>query len=38
MVIGRYDIAKGGEALFDALDFDGVGDGVAEVLEFLVGG
>jgi len=38
VVVGADDVAEGGEALFYPLDFYGVGDGVAEVLEFLVGG
>jgi hypothetical protein len=38
VVIAADDVAQGGETLLDALDFDGGREGVAEVLEFLVGG
>jgi len=38
VVITADDVAEGGEALFDALDFNGGREGVAQVLEFLVGG
>ena len=37
MVVGADDVAERGEALFYALDLDGVGDRVAQVLELLVG-
>jgi hypothetical protein len=37
VVVGADDVAEGGEAFFYSLNFDAVGDGVAEVLEFLVG-
>jgi hypothetical protein len=36
VVVRADDIAEGGEALFDALDFDGVWKRVAQVLQFLV--
>jgi hypothetical protein len=38
MVVRADDVAEGREPLFDALDFDCVWDGVAEVLEFIIGG
>lgn len=38
VVVAADDVAEGREALFDTLDADSVGEGVAEVLEFLVGG
>ncbi len=36
IVITRDDIAKGGQALFHALDFHGIREGVSEVLKLLV--
>jgi hypothetical protein len=36
VVICTYYVAEGGEPLFYSLDFYAVGEGVAEVLEFLV--
>lgn len=38
MVVADDDVAEGRETLLDALYADFVGEGVAEVLEFLVGG
>lgn len=38
VVVGADDVAEGGEALFDALDLDAVGDAVSQVLQLLVGG
>lgn len=38
VVVGANDVAKGGEALFDALDLYTVRDAVSQVLQFLVGG
>lgn len=38
MVVTDDDVAEGRETLLDALYADFVGEGVAEVLEFLVGG
>jgi hypothetical protein len=38
VVIAGDDVSEGGQALFDALDGDGGREGVAEMLEFLVGG
>lgn len=38
VVVGADDVAEGGEPLFYPLDLDAVGNGVAQVLEFLVGG
>ena len=37
MVVAADYIAEGREALFDALDFDAIWEGVAEMLEFLIG-
>ena len=37
MIVRADDVPQRGEALLDALDFDGVGQRVAQVLEFLVG-
>ena len=37
VVVARDDVPQCGEPLFDALDGDGVGEGVPEVLELLVG-
>jgi hypothetical protein len=37
VVVGADDVAEGGEALFDALDLDAVGDAVSQVLQLLVG-
>ena len=36
VVVAADDVAEGGQALFDALDRHGRGEGVAQVLEFLV--
>ena len=33
VVVGADDVAEGGEALFDALDLDAVGDAVSQVLQ-----
>lgn len=38
MIVAADDVSKRGESLFYSLDLDAVGDRVAEVLEFLVGG
>ena len=38
VIVAADDVAEGGETLFDALDADGIREGVTEVLEFLVGG
>lgn len=38
VVVGAHAVAEGGEALLNALNFNAVGEGVAEVLELLVGG
>lgn len=38
MVVCADDVSQRGEALFYSLDLDAVGDGVAEMLQFLVGG
>lgn len=38
VVVGDDDVAEGGQALLDALDADRVGEGVSQVLEFLVAG
>ena len=38
VVVAGDDVAERGEALVDAADGDGVGEGVAQVLQFLVGG
>lgn len=37
VVVGADDVAEGGEALFDTLDLDAVGDAVSQVLQLLVG-
>lgn len=37
VVVTADDIAEGREALFDTLDLDTVWEGIAEVLEFLIG-
>ena len=36
VVVAGDDVSEGGEALLDALDGDGFGEGVAEVLELLI--
>jgi hypothetical protein len=38
VVVGGDNVAESGETLLDALDGDCVWEGIAEVLEFLVGG
>lgn len=38
VVVGADDVAQGGQALFDSLDLDRVGDAVSQVLQFLVAG
>jgi len=37
VVVGADDVAEGGEPLFDASDLDGFGEGIAKVLQFLIG-
>lgn len=37
VVVGGDDVAEGGEALLDAGDADAVGEGIAQMLQFLVG-
>ena len=37
VVVAADHVAEGGEALLDSRDCDGGGEGVAQVLEFLVG-
>ena len=38
VVVGADAVTKGGEAFFDTLDLDAIGEGVADMLEFLIGG
>lgn len=38
VIVAGDDVAQGGETLFDSLEGDGGGQGVAEMLKLLVGG
>jgi len=38
VVVGTNDVTEGGKALLDPLNFDGIWDRIAQVLQFLVGG